>query len=319
MRWLMVTSLIFVFSVIGFSATLDVPTAAYPTIQSAINAAAWVGDTVRVAPGTYMENIDFSGKAVMVKSSDGAYVTVIDGGQLRSVVTFDKGEGAGSVLDGFTIRNGSGTIINGYQACGGGIFCDNASSPTIINNEIVTNVVQYYGGGIYCQYGSSPLIKGNLVMENLSQDDGAGIACWFDSNAHITDNRILFNHAFGGGGGIDCWDSDVIVTDNMIAHNDSLNSSGGGMRAVSYANPVITSNTFCENFAAGSGGGIAGMSYTNLKIYNCIFWDDMAPTIPEIYLWNFSTASVNFSNVAGGYAGPGNIALPPMFVSQPAC
>ena len=49
----------------------------YPTIQSAINASA-NGDTVLVAPGTYAENINFSGKAITVTSEGGPEVTLID-------------------------------------------------------------------------------------------------------------------------------------------------------------------------------------------------------------------------------------------------
>ena len=79
-----------------------------PTIQDAIDAAS-NGDEVIVAPGTYPEVIDFSGKAITLRSSDGANVTIIDGtGLNNSVVKCVSGEGSDTVLDGFTITGGSG-------------------------------------------------------------------------------------------------------------------------------------------------------------------------------------------------------------------
>ena len=47
-------------------------------IQDGINAAS-DGDTVLVLPGTYIENINFLGKAITLMSSDGPEVTTIDG------------------------------------------------------------------------------------------------------------------------------------------------------------------------------------------------------------------------------------------------
>jgi len=51
-------------SIVLLSDTIHVP-ADYPTIQEAINTSV-NGDTVLVAPGTYVENIDFVGKAIIV-------------------------------------------------------------------------------------------------------------------------------------------------------------------------------------------------------------------------------------------------------------
>ena len=74
------------------------PTADYATIQAAI-AAADDGDCITVEPGTYVENIDFLGKAITVQSTDPldpmiVASTIIDGSacttgvDLCSVVTF---------------------------------------------------------------------------------------------------------------------------------------------------------------------------------------------------------------------------------------
>src|SRR5215471_15336020 len=63
-----------------------------PTIQSAINDAT-DGDMVLVAPGTYVENVNFGGKAITVTSESGPEVTIIDGSNADSVVSFTSGEG----------------------------------------------------------------------------------------------------------------------------------------------------------------------------------------------------------------------------------
>ena len=62
------------------AATLRVP-ADFPTLQAAIDAAA-DGDIVQVAPGTYSgagnRDIDFLGKAISLRSEEGAEATVVD-------------------------------------------------------------------------------------------------------------------------------------------------------------------------------------------------------------------------------------------------
>ena len=49
------------------------------SIQTAIDAAVSGVDEVEVAPGTYFETINFLGKAITVRSSDGFSSTTIDG------------------------------------------------------------------------------------------------------------------------------------------------------------------------------------------------------------------------------------------------
>ena len=124
--------------------TIQVP-ADYATIQAGINAA-FPGDTVLVADGTYYENIDFKGKAITVASyylSDGDTThvnsTIIDGSQpvdpnIGTVVTFLSGEDTTSVLYGFTITRGSGTLNESQTARGGGgILCVSSGAKIIAN------------------------------------------------------------------------------------------------------------------------------------------------------------------------------------------
>ena len=144
--------------------TINVP-ADQPTIQAAINAAN-NGDTVLVAPGTYVENINFGGKAITVASSGGPSVTTIDGGAHGSVVTFSTGEGPTSVLNGFTVRNGFQGGLSG-----GGIYIASAS-PTITGN-IITGNHAAVGCGIYV-HGGSPLIQNNTITANDQTRAGDG-------------------------------------------------------------------------------------------------------------------------------------------------
>src|SRR5262245_56321528 len=58
------------------AATIRVP-ADVPTIQGAI-VSAHEGDTILVAPGIYVENLDFLGRSITVTSEQGPQVTVID-------------------------------------------------------------------------------------------------------------------------------------------------------------------------------------------------------------------------------------------------
>ena len=174
----------------------------YSTIQAGINASIH-GDTVRVATGTYVENIDFSGKNIVVGSwfldaGDPSYIssTIIDGNGVAGVVTIQGGETNDARITGFTIQNGS-------TAWGSGIFCM-TSHPTINYNTIIGNSAVDYGGGIFC-YGSNPEISNNTISGNSAGSAAGGIACW-DSDPKISNNTISGNSTPGEGGGICCRD-----------------------------------------------------------------------------------------------------------------
>jgi len=151
-------------------ATILVP-AQQPTITAAI-AIATNGDTVLVAPGVYLERIDFLGKAITVRSSGGATVTTIDANQTGTVVTFATGEGPASVLEGFTVRGGLG-----ITAEAGGIQCSSASPTirgcTITGNRGHAGAAGSPGGagGIHAQTSTLRLLDCDVVG-NFGGDGG---------------------------------------------------------------------------------------------------------------------------------------------------
>jgi len=240
------------------SAVIRVP-ADQPTIQAGIDAAT-NGDTVLVSPGTYVENINFKGKAITVTSVGGPSVTTIDGGGVASVVTFNSGEGAGSVLSGFTIRNGYTSFASRYE--GGGIYID-SSSPQILGNTISNNTgCQGIGVGVY--FGS-PLIQGNTIRNNMqtSCTTGGGGAGVLEGGigTRIIGNTISNNvlQLAGNGGGIFSNGAAVVVQGNIITNNVaqglSPGAQGGGISLVNGGSATITENLIAGN-SAPQGGGI---------------------------------------------------------------
>jgi hypothetical protein len=110
----------------------------FPTIQGALASGSVVDtDTIIVRPGTYVENINFLGKAVTLKSELGPEVTIIDGKKAGSVATCRTGEGADTVLQGFTLFNGSGTPTHA-GLFGGGMY-NLLSTPTVFNCHFIGN------------------------------------------------------------------------------------------------------------------------------------------------------------------------------------
>jgi len=255
----------------------------FPTIQAAIEAAS-NGDEIIVRPGTYYENINFLGKAIYLHSEQGPDVTIIDGQQNGSVVTFNSGEGEDSIIEGFTITNGSGTSVlllrSEYHYCGGGILCMDNTSPKIVANVITGNIAEF-GGGIHCQY-STPKILANIISENTSYNgefgDGAGICCWY-ANPYIANNILTKNTAECTGGAIYGHYSSPIIQNNVIYGNIaygvgpySWDFGGGGLGFFSGGNPVVINCIIAENYSGEYGGGIGCLSYGDATILYSDFW-----------------------------------------------
>ena len=170
--------------------TLRVP-AQYPTIQSAINAA-FDGDTILVAPGTYVENITFLGLAITVESTAGPASTIIDGNHAGTVVTFNSGETTNSVLQGFTVRNGNAGF-------GAGMTMDFASA-TIVGNVFSNNAQVFGGAGAAISgFSSSPVIVGNRFYRNSCDNNpSSGVICFVgDCSPTIANNIIVDNPCCG--------------------------------------------------------------------------------------------------------------------------
>ncbi len=293
----------------------------YATIQAGINASV-NGDTVLVAPGTYPENIVFRGKRIIVSSwfalsLDPAYIqtTIINGStpassDSGSCVRIVNGEDSTAVLHGFTLTGGHGTWWNDEHGPGnhyweGGGVLIALSSPTIRfniirnNNVNVTGGVSTGGGGIRLGDGS-PRIYNNIIMNNAGMY-GGGIVSNFASPV-IRNNIVAYNvvsqaipglQTYGGGG---LWFNGNVagnrIENNVIVGNSATGSGGSG--------------------AGGKGGGMIAVFGATINTRNNIVWGNTQTTGGQVGTVS-GTALVSYSDVQDGFAGTGNISLPPLF------
>lgn len=293
-----------------------------PTIQNAINQA-MDGDTVLVARGTYVENINFRGKHIVVASHFALSrdpldiaATIIDGSQpvhpdTGSVVLFISGEERNAILEGFTITHGSGTRWRdehggGFFTEGGGILVA-VSSPTIRHNIIINNratrlgetISGAGGGGMRCGDGS-PLITNNVIASNLSMY-GGGLTFNFGApvlrNNIIYDNRVVGDPNFGGGG--------------LAFYNPGTEVA------------IIENNTIVNNKASGSeaGGGISDRGgalmlwNTNVRLRNNIIWDNMQGAGRQIF--SNGAHDITYNLVEDGWTGgSNNTTVDPLFADM---
>jgi uncharacterized repeat protein (TIGR01451 family) len=313
-------------------------------IQSQIEAAT-DGDTITVAPGTYVGNIDFIGKAVTVVSDQGPLVTIIDGGGSSSaVVNFSNSEGPGSVLNGFTIQNGAN----------GGVTV-NQASPAILNNIIQNNLKPGSGVGIELHF-SSATVSGNIIRGNNrgpgSGGGGGGIYIGGNSSAQIIDNFVLDNlwgaaielnaagtpliqgNTINGnvGGAIEMYNrTDALIVQNVIANttNSTQPFCGGIYWLVpsGATGPRIINNTIVDNDGS-QGSAICPDGYdVQAEIINntiaaksgqiAIFCGDMNDLNPPVIESNnvIAPAGTLYGGICIDQTGTnGNISADPLFV-----
>jgi len=316
----------------------------YLTIQTGIDNAS-IGDTVLVSPGTYVENINFNGKNIVVASlylttGDTSFLsqTVINGNRSDFVVTFENGENSYSQIMGFTITDGG---MDSVSLLGGGLICNN-SSPVIKNNKIVFNSLGYAGmGAIYCinsnAFISRNIIKNNKVVtadhagaivcinsnpvisENLIENNSfnfvqysAGIFC-SNSRPLITNNKIISNtggYVSKGGGGIICINESIAdIKFNIIAKNDHDSWSAGVL--VKNSQAYVVNNTIYENIY-----GIIALDTSYVSINSSIIWHTSSfnnSTYIEqgSYIWSKWT---DVQDTLWVYSNCGNINIDPLFV-----
>lgn len=208
---------------------IQVP-ADFSTIQEAIDSAQ-VGDEIVIAPGTYVENLYIPGKDIVIRSSDPldafvVKVTIIDGNQAGSVITFAGTETEDCVLSGLT-------ITNGRKVDDGGGIDGQGTRATIEHNVISDNTVLGNGAGLSQCHGT---IQNNQILRNRTLEGVGG-------GLYNCDGRIQFNQVSENR------EISLVDCDGLIQHNTirgDLYSSG-----LAGCNGTIQNNVISGNFFDG--------------------------------------------------------------------
>lgn len=225
----------------------------FALIQWAIDAAS-DGDVVVVRPGEYFEVIDFRGKAITVRSLEGAETTVINGRLASdSVVSFSSGESVDSVLEGFELREGTGST-DIFWAYGGGVFVWNASA-TIRDCILRDNLVTTDGGGLYVRNGSVQLE--NVRFEaNATEWYNGGAIYARDATVVAVGCEFIANQTNGGGGAALLEQASGSFVDCRFEANTA--DRGGAIKLNGGPSLLVEGCLFLANLSQGWGGAVQG-------------------------------------------------------------
>ena len=218
--------------------------------------------------------------------------TIIDGSQpvstdTGSCVLLISSEDSLTVLEGFTLTNGTGTPISGYIE-GGGVLMDK----------------------------SSAVIRNNIITDNIVAAGGGGIAAW-NGNPSILNNVIINNQGAYAAGVVLNW-SGGTVRNNIIYHNIKTGSQWltGGLMVwdVGPAPQIVENNTIVGNISSTTSGGMSIDQGTKPVVRNNIIWGNLQHYGAQIS--GTTNVDITYCNIEDTLQGEGNISSFPLFQSK---
>ena len=304
----------------------------FPTIQAGIDAAS-TGDIIQLEEGLFRGpgncDLDYRGKAITIRSRNGDPAgVVIDGEAVYRGAYFHTGEGAGSILEAITIRNGippwftetGGGIVcrsaspsivrcritacNGFNG-GGGIFCDAGAAPTIRDCALDGNRADY-GGGIYAS-GSSPTVVSCSITENTATWEGGGLY-FYESTASVDSSVVSLNQtlvptSYGYGGALSCEFSTLKLRHCTLEGNRAWGFAGV---FCNWHSQVVIENSSCRgNSSSGywaDDGALCCAYHSSMELIDCTVTGNAGGGIS---CSEYSSVEIQGSTIAGNRSGRG--------------
>lgn len=169
------------------------------------------------------------------------------------------------------------TVLDG-SGIGPVIRCTAISSASVIEGFTLTHAHgDSLGGAIVCLAGASPQIRGNHIVENMSRY-GAAMGFAEFCRPVIEDNLIAHNDATEESGGVVAIHECVLdIRNNVFLDNRSGSKSGGAVWMGDNCGGTITENLFLDNVCAEGGGALwIGIDVRPVTVERNVFARNMA-------------------------------------------
>lgn len=311
-------------------------------------AAAQTNDEIWVAAGTYIPaaagnraatftlkaNVDLYGGFAGGESDRSLRqpldnVTILSGDLLgNDAGTSNRGENAYHVLTattstiagvdifGFTIRGGTSDAAANADR-GGGLIMLGGSQVNFTDCVFTQNSCSFGGGAAYIN-GSTA----RFTQCTFSNNVGGAFGGAFDTNDAVTtfSSCVFKGNSAGRAGGLEVYGPNgrSFIYNSLFQGNTASGNNGGGALWIGQgAQCTIVNATITGNAAsAGLCGGV--QSSSNVTLRNSIVWGNSGTSanIGTQQMNTSNTVLVEYSCVAGGRAGTGNIASDPLLLAS---
>ena len=231
----------------------------FTSIQDAIDAAL-DGDKVLVPPGTYVENLDFGTKQIVLESIAGPAETVLRAkDKLNSVVIMN-----GSTIRGFTITGGTGKPAKssyGSDYYGGGIYSRGKSviERCIIYGNgkgVARKNAGTFAGGVYAGKGSSLTLRDSLIYDNYAWACGGALLVDHGAKVRIENCTIFGNNStsfFGHQGGVGMANGGKVEMVNSIVWGNSGDEIGAFSGIYARGTEAVVTHSMIQGGYKGTG------------------------------------------------------------------
>jgi hypothetical protein len=249
------------------AATCAVPSAGYPTVESAINDVSC--NPINIGPGTYTAMVSYQLNRGVTISGAGAGATTLRSTGANDVI---------SVLGGQNVAIGDLTITS---AGGRGISSSSVNNNVLLARSVVRDISGTSVGAGINSLGSLAVVDSTISGNSTTGGSGSGVSFSGSLNQTATFERVLFannheNGPTGDGGGLSINSSGTANLTNVTFTGNTANADGGGIKingsGTTTFNGVTISSNFADNDADGSGdgGGIATNGTVKVSVANTI-------------------------------------------------